>query len=189
MLPNFFPEGGKTAEYNSVDASLWYVIAAHEFLQLTQADRPLTAADRRTLHAAIDAIVSGYARGTRFGIRADGTGLLSAGEKGVQLTWLDAKVGDGVVPPGLGKPEEVQAVWINALRIAGRGSARWAALASPAQATFAERFWNEERGFLYDVVDVDHRVGVNDASLRPNQIFAVGGLPYQILEGELARRV
>jgi glycogen debranching enzyme len=83
----------------------------------------------------------------------------------------------------------VQALWINALRIAGRRSARWAALASHAQATFVERFWNEERGFLYDVVDVDHRVGANDASLRPNQVFAVGGLPYPLVEGELARRV
>ena len=189
MLPNFFPEAGKAAEFNSVDASLWYVIAVHEFLQLTQAGRPLTAADRRALCAAVDAIVNGYARGTRFGIRADGTGLLSAGEKGVQLTWMDAKVGDWVVTPRIGKPVEVQALWINALRIAGRRSARWAALASHAQATFVERFWNEERGFLYDVVDVDHRVGVNDASLRPNQIFAVGGLPYPLIEGELARRI
>jgi predicted glycogen debranching enzyme len=189
MLPNFFPEGGKLAEYNSVDASLWYVIAVHEFLQLTHADRPLTASERRSLTGAVDAIVNGYARGTRFGIRADGTGLLAAGEKGVQLTWMDAKVGDWVVTPRIGKPVEVQALWINALRIAGRRSARWAALASHAQATFVERFWNEERGFLFDVVDVDHKVGANDASLRPNQIFAVGGLPYPLIEGELARRV
>ena len=189
MLPNFFPEGGKLPEYNSVDASLWFVIAVHEFLQLTQAERPLTASDRRTLTMAIDAIVSGYARGTRFGIRADGTGLLSAGEKGVQLTWMDAKVGDWVVTPRIGKPVEVQALWINALRIAGRASARWAALASHAQATFAERFWNDERGFLYDVVDVDHKVGVNDDRLRPNQVLAIGGLPYSVLEGEMARRV
>ena len=189
MLPNFFPEVGRDAEYNSVDASLWYVIAAHEFLQLTEAERPLTASNRRTLTMAIDAIVSGYARGTRFGIRADGTGLLAAGEKGVQLTWMDAKVGDWVVTPRIGKPVEIQALWINALRIAGRRSARWAALASHAQATFVERFWNDERGFLFDVVDVDHKVGVNDDRLRPNQIFAVGGLPYPVLEGELARRV
>ena len=189
MLPNFFPEVGKLPEYNSVDASLWYVIAVHEFLQLTQAERPLTASDKRTLTMAIDAIVSGYARGTRFGIRADGTGLLSAGEKGVQLTWMDAKVGDWVVTPRIGKPVEVQALWINALRIAGRRSARWAALASHAQATFVEQFWNDERGFLYDVVDVDHKVGVNDDRLRPNQVLAIGGLPYSVLEGEMARRV
>jgi predicted glycogen debranching enzyme len=192
MLPNYFPEGGRVAEYNSVDASLWYVIAVCEFLKhATRANRgtPLPAAEKRALHAAVDAIVTGYARGTRFGIRADGTGLLSAGEPGVQLTWMDAKVGDWVVTPRIGKPVEVQALWINALRIAGRRSARWAALASHAQATFAERFWNDERGFLFDVVDVDHRPGVNDGALRPNQIFAVGGLPFPVLDGALARRV
>ena len=189
MLPNYFPEAEKLAEYNSVDASLWYVVAVHEFLKQAHADRRLSATDRRTLHTAIDAIVNGYARGTRYGIRADGTGLLAAGENGVQLTWMDAKVGDWVVTPRIGKPVEVQALWINALRIAGRRSARWAALASHAQATFSERFWNDERGFLFDVVDVDHHVGVNDGTLRPNQIFAVGGLPFPVLEGERARRV
>jgi predicted glycogen debranching enzyme len=189
MLPNYFPEGGKAAEYNSVDASLWYVVAVHEFLRQTHGDRALSTAERHALHNAIDAIVNGYARGTRYGIRADGTGLLAAGEKGVQLTWMDAKVGDWVVTPRIGKPVEIQALWINALKIAGRRCARWAALASHAQATCAERFWNEERGFLFDVVDVDHRNGVNDASLRPNQIFAVGGLPYPVLDGERARRV
>jgi predicted glycogen debranching enzyme len=189
MLPNYFPEGGKVAEYNSVDASLWYVVAVHEFLRHAPTERRLSPADRRSLHAAIDAIVTGYARGTRYGIRADGTGLLSAGEKGVQLTWMDAKVGDWVVTPRIGKPVVVQALWINALRIAGKRSARWAALASHAEASFAERFWNDTRGFLFDVVDVDHRVGVNDGTLRPNQIFAVGGLPFPLLDGERARRV
>src|SRR5574338_195652 len=189
MLPNFFPEGGRAAEYNSVDASLWYVVAVAEFLRRVQGERTISAPDRRRLITAIDAIVNGYARGTRFGIRADGTGLLSAGEPGVQLTWMDAKVDDRVVTPRIGKPVEVQALWINALRIAGRRSARWAALASHAQATFVERFWNEERGFLFDVVDVDHRAGVNDASLRPNQILAIGGLPHAVLDGVLARRV
>jgi predicted glycogen debranching enzyme len=189
MLPNYFPEGGKAAEYNSVDASLWYVVAVHEFLRRTQGARILAATERRSLHGAVDAIVSGYARGTRYGIRADGTGLLAAGENGVQVTWMDAKVGDRVVTPRIGKPVEIQALWINALRIAGGRSARWAAFASHAQATFSERFWNEERGFLFDVVDVDHRDGVNDASLRPNQIFAVGGLPFPVIDGERAHRV
>jgi len=189
MLPNYFPEGSKSAEYNSVDASLWYVVAVHEFLRQTQDQNTLSATDRRSLDGATDAIVNGYARGTRYGIRADGTGLLAAGEQGVQLTWMDAKVGDWVVTPRVGKPVEIQALWINALRIAGRRSARWTALAEHAQATFAERFWNEERGFLFDVVDVDHRDGVNDGSLRPNQIFAVGGLPFPVLDGARARAV
>ena len=80
-------------------------------------------------------------------------------------------------------------MWINALSIAGRRSARWAALANVAQTTFVERFWNEERGFLFDSVDVDHQRGLNDASLRPNQILAVGGLPFPVLTGDRARRV
>jgi predicted glycogen debranching enzyme len=189
MLPNYFPEAGQSAEYNSVDASLWYVVAVHEFLRHMNGERLLSSAERRALNQAVDAIVSGYARGTRYGIRADGTGLLSAGESGVQLTWMDAKVGDWVVTPRIGKPVEIQALWINALRIAGARSTRWAALASHAQATFAERFWNEERGFLFDVVDVDHRPGAHDHTLRPNQIFAVGGLPYPVLDGEQAHRV
>ena len=189
MLPNYFPEAGRDAEYNSVDASLWFVIAVHEFLRQKKGDRMVNAAERRRLLAAIDAIITGYARGTRFGIRADGTGLLSAGEPGVQLTWMDAKVGDWLVTPRIGKPVEVQALWINALRIAGRRTARWAALASHALATFSERFWNEERGFLYDVIDVDHRIGAMDGRLRPNQIFAVGGLPVPLLDGDRARQV
>jgi predicted glycogen debranching enzyme len=189
MLPNYFPEGGKAAEYNSVDASLWYVVAVDEYLRHAHRDRSRDPNDDHRLNAAVDAIVAGYAQGTRFGIRADGTGLLSAGEPGVQLTWMDAKVGDWVVTPRIGKPVEVQALWINALHIAGRRSARWAALADSAQTTFVERFWNEERGFLFDVVDANHRRGVNDASLRPNQILAVGGLPFPVLTGDLARRV
>jgi predicted glycogen debranching enzyme len=172
-----------------VDASLWYVVAVYDFLIRASSARPLAAADQRTLLGAVDAIVNGYARGTRYGIRADGTGLLAAGEMGVQLTWMDAKVGGWVVTPRIGKPVEIQALWINALRIAGQRSDRWAALATLAQATFVERFWNDERGFLFDVVDVDHTHGVNDASLRPNQIFAVGGLPFPIVDGERARRV
>ncbi|HUQ84561.1 MAG TPA: amylo-alpha-1,6-glucosidase [Gemmatimonadaceae bacterium] len=189
MLPNYFPEGGREAEFNSVDASLWYVVAVHDFLQHAQGERAPSAAEQRTLHDAVDAIVNGYAHGTRYGIRADGTGLLMAGQPGVQLTWMDAKVGNWVVTPRIGKPVEIQALWINALRIAGQRSSRWAALASQAQATFNARFWNAERGYLFDVVDVDHRDGVNDPILRPNQIFAVGGLPYPVVDAERARTV
>ena len=189
MLPNYFPEGGKSAEYNSVDASLWYVVAVHEFLRHPRGERLLSGSERQSLNRAVDAIVSGYARGTRYGIRADGTGLLSAGENGVQLTWMDAKVGDWLVTPRIGKPVEIQALWINALRIAASRSARWEAMASNAEATFTERFWNDEQGCLFDVIDVGHRPGVNDPALRPNQIFAVGGLPYAVLGGERARRV
>jgi predicted glycogen debranching enzyme len=189
MLPNYFPEGDRAAEYNSVDASLWYVVAVHDYLRAAEA-RGLVADDHvRTLGAAVTAIVAGYARGTRFGIRADAQGLLAAGIPGVQLTWMDAKIGDWVVTPRIGKPVEVQALWINAMRIAARWEPRWTALARTAEAAFIERFWNQFGGCLFDVVDVDHRSGAVDASVRPNQILAVGGLPIPIVTGEKARRI
>jgi len=190
MLPNRFVEGSATPEFNSVDASLWYVVAIHEWLEaMAAAGKPVTARDQRRLRAAVEAIVGGYARGTRHGIRQDDDGLLAAGEPGIALTWMDARVGDRAVTPRIGKPVEVQALWINALRIAGRLFPRWLGAHQKSLGAFRERFWNEARGCLYDVVDVDHQRGVVDGTLRPNQILAIGGLPLALLEGERARRV
>ncbi|MFL5617886.1 MAG: amylo-alpha-1,6-glucosidase [Gemmatimonadaceae bacterium] len=189
MLPNYFPEAGQSAEYNSVDASLWFVVAAHELLARARRGGWLPEAARRRLLDAVEAIVSGYAAGTRFGIRADDDGLLAAGQPGVQLTWMDAKVGDWVVTPRIGKPVEVQALWINALRIAGAENSTWARMAERAEQSFGSRFWNAARGCLFDVVDVNHARGANDGSLRPNQILAVGGLPHLLLRGERAVQV
>jgi predicted glycogen debranching enzyme len=188
MLPNRFPDRGAAPEFNAVDASLWYVIAVHDYLAAA-AGRPGLERDRHVLGTAVDAILAGYGAGTRFGIRADADGLLAAGAPGVQLTWMDAKVGDWVVTPRTGKPVEVQALWLNALRIGSAFSERWASLHTRARAAFTARFWDEERGCLFDVVDVDHRPGATDASFRPNQILAVGGLPFPVLEGERARRI
>jgi predicted glycogen debranching enzyme len=157
---------------------------------LTKALGPnLPSDEHERLVRAIDEILSGYTRGTRYRIRVDDDGLLAGGEPGVQLTWMDAKVGDWVVTPRIGKPVEVQALWINALKIGVQMNAGWAPQLKRAQASFVERFWNEDRGFLYDVVDVDHNAGSNDPSLRPNQILAVGGLPFSVLDGERARKV
>jgi predicted glycogen debranching enzyme len=141
------------------------------------------------LAAAVEAILDGYARGTRYGIRLDDDGLIAAGVPGVQLTWMDAKVGDWVVTPRIGKPVEVQALWLNALAVGAAYSERWAALLERGRDAFGRRFWNEAGGCLHDVVDVDHHAGTADSSFRPNQIFAVGGLPLALLEGEQARRV
>jgi predicted glycogen debranching enzyme len=185
MLPNRFPDHGEQPEFNAVDAALWYVVAAHEFLQSAKRVAPR---DRQALEAAIEAILSGYARGTRYGIHVE-DGLLATGEPGVQLTWMDAKVGDWVVTPRIGKPVEVQALWLNALRIGSGLSERWAEVYARGRAAFEARFWNEAGGFLHDVVDVDHQPGTVDSTFRPNQIFAVGGLPFSMLEGERARRV
>src|SRR5262249_27808868 len=122
-------------------------------------------------------------------IRCDADGLLSAGRPGVQLTWMDAKVGDWVVTPRIGKPVEVQALWLNALAIGSRGSERWADALARGRGAFAERFWNAARGCLFDVIDCDHRPGATDAAVRPNQIFAVGGLPLTLLDDARARQV
>jgi predicted glycogen debranching enzyme len=198
MLPNRFPDAGDAPEYNSVDASLWYVVVVGEWLDaMAAAGRRVAVSDRAALAAAVRAILEGYERGTRYGIRADADGLLASGEPGVQLTWMDAKVGDWVVTPRTGKPVEMQALWVNALaagarlvsRLDPQAAAHWRGLGDRARESFAARFWNASRGCLHDVVDVDHVTGTADGSLRPNQIFAVGGLPLALLEGERARAV
>jgi predicted glycogen debranching enzyme len=190
MLPNFFPDAAKEPEFNSVDASLWYVVAVYEYFEaMAAAGRVASRSNVAKLQEAIEAILAGYAAGTRFGIRVDADGLLAAGQAGVQLTWMDAKVGDWVVTPRIGKPVEVQALWLNALWIAGAFSEKWRELHDRGLAAFQERFWNEAAGCLYDVVDPDHAAGTADATFRPNQIFAVGGLPFAIVEGDRARRI
>ncbi len=185
MLPNRLPDRGDQPEFNSVDASLWFVVAVAEWLQTGSA----SAADARTLRGCVEAILSGYAQGTRYGIRADTDGLLACGEAGVQLTWMDAKVGDRVITPRTGKPVEVQALWLNALAFAGTTDPRWQSAFERGLVAFGRRFWNAARGCLFDVVDCDHRAGTTDPALRPNQIFAVGGLPLALLTGEQARQV
>ncbi len=190
MLPNRFPDGGGAPEYNAVDASLWFIVAAHEYLaaRAIAGERvPNREADR--LRDACAAIVHGYATGTRYGIHADVDGLLACGAPGVQLTWMDAKVGEHVITPRTGKPVEIQALWINALRIVATWERSRADLAALATAAFTDRFWNPHRRCLFDVVDVDHVAGQTDAALRPNQIFAVGGLPFPLLEGTRALAV
>ena len=187
LLPNRFPERGEAPEYNTVDAALWFVVAADALLA-TGACPP---GERRAIEDAIHTIVSAYAEGTVHRIHAAADGLLACGEPGLQLTWMDAKVGDHVVTPRIGKPVEIQALWANALAIAGRRDARWLAELEHTRASFETRFWNESRAMLLDVIDCDHEVGVIDATLRPNQIFAVGGLPLALCDpaGVRARAV
>jgi predicted glycogen debranching enzyme len=188
MLPNRFPDHGEQPEFNSVDASLWYIIAVHEYLERCSVGCPQptnsiaagkSAGDSR-LYNAVQAILTGYANGTRYNIHADTDGLLVAGQSGVQLTWMDAKVGDWVVTPRIGKPVEVQALWLNALKIGGE---QWRELYRRGLESFRAKFWNADGGYLHDVLDPV------DSTFRPNQIFAVGGLPFQLLEGDQARRV
>lgn len=190
MLPNRFPDHGDTPEYNSVDASLWYVIAIHDTLAASRRanhEVPETTLDR--YQRAIESILDGYRRGTRYGIRMEPDGLIAAGVPGVQLTWMDAKVDDWVVTPRIGKPVEIQALWLNALHVAGAFSDRWQETLELGKASFVDRFWNEEGGGLFDVVDCDHEAGRTDDALRPNQIFAVGGLPLVLLDDDRAASV
>jgi predicted glycogen debranching enzyme len=145
------------------------------------------------LYSVLRGMIGWHERGTRYGIRMDSDGLLNAGEPGVQLTWMDAKVGDWVVTPRHGKPVEIQALWYNALMImrslAERfddpaSAERFAAMAAKASDSFNARFWNEETGCLCDVISG----GSRDSSIRPNQIFAVS-LPYEMLPADRARAV
>ena len=203
MLPNAFPEAGETPHYNTVDATLWYFEAIRAYYEAT-GDRKLV----RKLWPILVEIVDWHQRGTRYQIQMDPEdGLIYAGEPGVQLTWMDAKVGDWVVTPRTGKAVEINALWYNALQImvefAGLLRQRdyptktlrdlYRQMAERAKAGFA-RFWNAEVGYCYDVIDSpdgpdspDSPYGC-DASLRPNQIFAVS-LPHSPLTRKQQRGV
>ncbi len=173
MLPNDFPNAGGRPEYNTVDAALWYLLAVRQYFAATQ-----DALTLDKLFPALEQIIDWHIKGTRFHIHVDDSdGLLYAGEPGVQLTWMDAKVGDWVVTPRMGKPIEVNALWYNALQtmvalapLVGKSPAPFAEMAAKVKNSF-EKFWNEERGYCYDIIDAPG-VG-SDAALRPNQIFAV----------------
>ena len=189
MLPNRFPDAGETPEYNTVDATLWFFEAVRAYLAYTD-DFDFV---RNDLYPVLADIINWHVRGTRYGIKVDAAGLLACGEPGVQLTWMDAKIGDWVVTPRRGKPVEIQALWYNALRILedlaqrmGDDAARkrYGNMAALTKWSFNHLLWNENGGYLYDVVNG----GPPDASIRPNQIFAVS-LPHTMLSPERARQV
>ncbi|HEY9876148.1 MAG TPA: amylo-alpha-1,6-glucosidase [Candidatus Obscuribacterales bacterium] len=190
MLPNRFPDDGTPpaeSEYNTVDATLWYFEAIRLYHATTGDDNLLGE-----LFPVLAEIVDWHRRGTRYNIHLDSSdGLIYAGEKGVQLTWMDAKVGDWVVTPRRGKPVEINALWYNALRTMSNFAYK---LQKPhedydrmAEATLKGfgRFWNDAVGYCFDVLDTPEG---NDASLRPNQIFAVS-LPESPLSLERQRSV
>jgi predicted glycogen debranching enzyme len=188
MLPNRFPDAGESPEYNTVDASLWFFEAIRCYLAYT---RDLEFV--RDLYRILNDMINWHVRGTRFGIKVEASGLLSSGEAGVQLTWMDAKVGDWVVTPRRGNPVEIQALWYNALCIMEDlaqqlgdevGRKRFGAMATLANWSFNRILWNEKGGYLYDVVND----GLADASIRPNQIFAVS-LLHTMLSPERAKLV
>lgn len=174
MLPNRFPDAGETPEYNTVDATLWFFEAVRALAQDTN-DLEFI---RRELYDVLADIIAWHLKGTRYNIHVHDDGLLAAGEPGVQLTWMDAKVGEWVVTPREGKPVEIQALWYNALRVMENFARQlklsddckqYKALAARTEDSFNKLFWNEEDGCLYDVVND----GECDVSIRPNQILAI----------------
>jgi predicted glycogen debranching enzyme len=188
MLPNNFPDAGGRPEYNTVDAALWFFEAVRQYFAATQDTEKLAR-----LFPVMSQMIDAHVAGTRYQIHVDqADGLLYAGEPGVQLTWMDAKVGDWVVTPRIGKPVEINALWFNALETmaslapAAKQSAEpFAKLAARVKQSFA-KFWNGSAGYCYDVIDA---LGLgNDATLRPNQIFAVS-LPQSPLPAEQQKAV
>jgi len=173
MLPNNFPDAGGKPEYNTVDAALWYFESVRQYFASTQ-----DTATLEKLYPVLAGMIDAHVKGTRYSIHVDpADGLLFAGGPGVQLTWMDARIGDWVVTPRTGKPVEINALWINSLetmaqfaRRLGKPGQGYEILAAKATKSF-QKFWNAERGCCYDVIGVPG-MG-NDGALRPNQIFAV----------------
>jgi len=198
MIPNRFPDAGEAPEYNTVDATLWFFEAVRAYLAATH-DSDFV---REELYNILADIIAWHVRGTRYNIRVEADGLLHAGAEGVQLTWMDAKVGDRVITPRQGKPVEIQALWYNALCVMAdlaeefedvHGRKQYATMASLARWSFNQAFWREDMGCLYDVVDATAGSAVaapagRDGSIRPNQIFAVS-VHYTMLTKERAQQV
>lgn len=186
MIPNRFPDDGATPDYNAADAGLWYLWAIDQYVRATNDLETL-----RDLFPTVCAIVDATRRGTRHNIRVHSDGLVYAGEPGVNLTWMDARIGERVVTPRTGKPVELSALWYDALRNAARHADRlglpaeeFKRQAEQTQAGFA-RFWNPRRGCCHDVLDGPDG---DDSALRPNQIFAVS-LAHSPLTSSQQRRV
>jgi predicted glycogen debranching enzyme len=184
LIPNMFPEGEKDGRYHTADATLWFFHAIYRYVELS--------GDRTTLRLILPKlveIIDCHIQGTRFGIRMDpADGLIRQGQEGYQLTWMDAKVGDWVVTPRRGKAVEINALWYNALRLLEKWQREEgtearaneiAGIAARVRESFNRRFWFEQGGYLYDVVDAE--TGGDDDACRPNQVFAIS-LDYPVLE-------
>jgi len=190
MLPNRFMDNGEEPEYNNVDGTLWYFIAVYKYLQST-GDKEYVLQE---ILPVLKEIVDWHYKGTRYNIHVDAGGLLYAGEVGQQLTWMDARIGDWVVTPRMGKPVEIQALWYNALKIFAElltlNDQQHDALvvntsAEKVKQSFGLQFWYDEGNYLFDNIDEN---GNPVAELRPNQLFAIS-LPFALIEGEKAKAV
>ncbi len=185
MLPNRFQDNGEAPEYNNADGTLWYFIAIYKYL-LATGDKKFIGEE---ILPVLKDIIDCHFKGTRYNIRVAEDGLLYAGEKGQQLTWMDARIGDWVVTPRMGKPVEIQALWYNALLIYSEllqmnkekdAAKDFAAKAARVKESFDKLFWYKDGGYLYDVIDEN---GTPDNTLRPNQLFAIS-LPFVLVDDE-----
>ncbi|MHA1736753.1 MAG: amylo-alpha-1,6-glucosidase [Candidatus Thorarchaeota archaeon] len=187
LVPNDFPDTGIQPEYDSVDASLWYILAVHHYVKATT--------DTEFLHGIIwdtlESIVSAYRMGTKYNIHEDHDGLISSGIEGVEVSWMNERIGNWVATPRIGKCVEVNALWFNSLmamgdlaEMRGRDPYEYRAVGSWVREAFVQTFWDNDLGYLYDVVTDNQK----DASIRPNQIFAIS-LPYRLLDQKKAEAV
>ena len=190
MIPNRFKDHGEETEYNNVDGTLWFFVAIYHYLKTTKDKKFIL----KEILPVLTDIIEWHVKGTRFGIKVDGDGLLFAGESGQQLTWMDARIDNWVVTPRIGKPVEVQALWYNALCIYAellrlnknvKLSNEILAKSELAKNSFQQLFWYQKGAYLYDLIDAS---GIPDPTLRPNQLFAIS-LPFPIIEEEQSLEV
>ena len=190
MVPNMFPDEGTAPLYNTADASMWYFYAVGKYLDYTGTPEDY-AFVQETIYPKLKEIIAAYEHGTDFSIYMEEDGLIHAGSGLDQVTWMDVRVGDWVATPRHGKPVEINALWYHALCLMeewatrfGEDGCHYAALAAHAKESFTKEFWNEKDGCLYDVVD-----GLEgDATLRPNQIYAVS-LPHRMLDADKEKAI
>ncbi len=191
MLPNFFSDKDGLAEFNNVDGTLWFFLAVYQYLKATNDEEFVLG----QILPVMEIIMDWHRKGTRYQIKVDPNDhFLFAGAKGQQLTWMDARIGDWVVTPRMGKPVEIQALWYNALcimkeltRVAGNTevSLEYEERAQLVQESFTNKFWFEEGQYLYDAIDENN---IPITAFRPNQLFAIS-LPFELVKGERAKTI
>ncbi len=188
MIPNRFPDVGEKPEYNNADGTLWYFVAIYQYILKTN-DWDFI---EKEMYAKLTDIITWHVKGTRFGIKVTDDGLLFAGENGSQLTWMDAKIGDWVVTPRIGKPVEINALWFNSLKITASFAKKlghaedeklYEAMAAKASHSFKKAFIDVESNSLFDFVDTSQ-----NKSFRPNQVFVLS-LPFELVDKKLAKSI
>ena len=187
LVPNDFPDRGIQPEYDSVDASLWFIMAVRKYLECTNDVEFL----RGIIWDTMESIIAAYRIGTKFNIHEDHDGLIISGIEGVEVSWMNEQIENWTATPRIGKCVEINALWYNVLmamgemsEFVGRDPYEFRAVASWIKEAFEQAFWDDEIGYLYDVVTSEER----DSSIRPNQIFAIS-LPHPLLEGKKAHSV